>query len=239
DVLVLATHPDDAESTCGGTIAKLVERGASVGVLDSCRGEMGTRGTPRTRARECAAATRELRLAFRGNLGLADGRIVPTVEAREAIARWIRRLRPMLFIAPWRRDLHPDHAAVGVMARQAYFLAGLRRLAPELAPHRPKRVLYYPSHDLFRVSFVSVLEERHFQAKLRALACYRSQLEPAGPGDRGAHFIHRQDLRQRIEIRARFFGALATVRWGEPFRAEGALPDVDPLSIPSREAGGG
>jgi N-acetylglucosamine malate deacetylase 1 len=236
DVLVLATHPDDAEATCGGTIAKLVDSGALIGVLDASRGERGTRGTAAERARECRAATRVLRLAIRENLGLPDGRIVASVSARESIVRWIRRLRPQILIAPWRRDLHPDHAAVGSMARQAFYLAGLRRLEEGLEPHRPRRVLYYPSHDLFRPDFVAVLSEEHFARKLRALECYRSQLQPRDPGDSGRHFVHGQDLRERIEIRARFFGTAAGVRYGEPFRAEGTLPDVDPLSIPQRDS---
>ncbi|MFT7169952.1 MAG: LmbE family N-acetylglucosaminyl deacetylase, partial [Paracoccaceae bacterium] len=45
DVLVIAAHPDDAEISAGGTILRLVDAGARVGVLDITRGEMGTRGT--------------------------------------------------------------------------------------------------------------------------------------------------------------------------------------------------
>jgi bacillithiol biosynthesis deacetylase BshB1 len=239
DVLVLATHPDDAESTCGGTIAKLVSRGARVGVLDSSRGEMGTRGTPEGRALECANATKILGLAFRENLGLPDGRIVATVEGREEIARWLRRLRPSILIAPWwERDLHPDHAAVGAMARQAYFLAGLRRLAEDLPPHRPRRVLYYPSHDQFEPSFVVELEPAHFEKKLASLRAYASQVFPNATGDRGQHFVHGQEMLERIEVRARYFGSRIGVRFGEPFRAEGTLPDVDPLALVPRAAAG-
>jgi bacillithiol biosynthesis deacetylase BshB1 len=232
DVLVLATHPDDAESTCGGTIAKLVSRGARVGVLDVSRGEMGTRGTPESRALECAAASKILGLCFRENLGLPDGRVSATVEAREEIARWLRRLRPAILIAPWwEHDLHPDHAAVGAMARQAYFLAGLRRLVEDLPPHRPRRVLYYPSHDLFEPSFVVELEAAHFEKKLDALRAYASQVFPNSAADRGQHFVHGQEMLDRIEVRARFFGSRIGVRFGEPFRAEGTLSDVDPLGF--------
>src|SRR5699024_9539665 len=46
DILVFAAHPDDAELCCGGTIAKLIQQGKSVGIIDMTRGEMGTRGTP-------------------------------------------------------------------------------------------------------------------------------------------------------------------------------------------------
>ena len=46
DVVAIAAHPDDVEMTVGGTLAKLVDRGRSVAIIDLTRGEMGTRGTP-------------------------------------------------------------------------------------------------------------------------------------------------------------------------------------------------
>ena len=45
DVLVFASHPDDAELAMGGTIAKLVNSGKKVGIVDLSEGELGTRGT--------------------------------------------------------------------------------------------------------------------------------------------------------------------------------------------------
>lgn len=230
DVLVLATHPDDAEATCGGTIAKLVERGRRVGVLDASRGELGSRGNARVRAKECREATRLLGLTWRGNLGLPDSRVPVTHELREELARWIRRLQPRLLVAPWwQSDLHPDHAAYGALARQAYFLSGLRRKEPKLAPHRPRRVLYYPSHDLFEPHFVVTLEEHHFEQKMASVRAYGSQVFPEHARDRGQHFVHGQEMLERVELRARYFGSLVRVRFGEPFRAEGLLPDGDPL----------
>jgi bacillithiol biosynthesis deacetylase BshB1 len=232
DVLVLATHPDDAESTCGGTIAKLVSRGARVGVLDATRGEMGTRGSLAERARECRDATKILGLAWRDNMRLPDTRVAASIEAREDLALRIRRLRPRLMIAPWwQSDLHPDHAAVGLLGRQAYFLSGLRRLDSKSKPHRPTRVLYYPSHDIFDPSFIVALDDAHFAKKLDALRAYASQVFPGGAHDRGQHFVHGQEMLERIEIRGRYFGSRIGVRFGEPYRVEGVLRDEDPLRL--------
>ena len=50
DVLVLATHPDDAEICCGGAILRLTDARRSVVVVDMTRGEKATRGTPEGRA---------------------------------------------------------------------------------------------------------------------------------------------------------------------------------------------
>jgi len=56
DILAIAAHPDDVELTCGGTLLKSAELGYKTGILDLTAGEMGTRGTPETRAKEAALA---------------------------------------------------------------------------------------------------------------------------------------------------------------------------------------
>ena len=38
DLLAIAAHPDDAELTCGGTLARAAEQGYRTGILDLPRG---------------------------------------------------------------------------------------------------------------------------------------------------------------------------------------------------------
>ena len=52
DILVFGAHPDDVELGCGGTIIKEVQRGKRVGIIDLTRGELGTRGTSKSRDEE-------------------------------------------------------------------------------------------------------------------------------------------------------------------------------------------
>src|SRR6266699_1090006 len=56
DLLAIAAHRDDAELTCGGTLAKVARAGQRVGILDLTQGEMGTRGDAATRAAEAERA---------------------------------------------------------------------------------------------------------------------------------------------------------------------------------------
>tara|TARA_R100000455_G_C6265103_1_gene120338 strand:- start:29 stop:241 length:213 start_codon:yes stop_codon:yes gene_type:complete len=64
DVLVFASHPDDAELNCGGTIAALTSQGKKVGIIDLTKGEMGTRGTQETRAEEVKKASEVLGISL-------------------------------------------------------------------------------------------------------------------------------------------------------------------------------
>src|SRR2546426_7703868 len=68
DLLAIAAHPDDAELTCGGTLAKMAKHGYKVGILDLTAGEMGTRGTRETRAKEAEKAAKILGVKWRGKL---------------------------------------------------------------------------------------------------------------------------------------------------------------------------
>ena len=80
DVLVFAAHPDDAELSMGGTIAKLTKQNYKVGIVDLTRGELGTRGNEIIREREAAVADKILNVEVRVNLGIPDGNIQRTKE---------------------------------------------------------------------------------------------------------------------------------------------------------------
>ena len=231
DCLVIAAHPDDAEIAVGGTLLKLAQAGKQIGVVDVTRGELGTRGTPEDRAREAAAASELLGLAVRHNLDAGDGRVEATTVLRERLAAIIREHAPELVLCHHTDDLHPDHAASGQLARDAWYLAGLGRLAEEAggAPaHRPKRIYEFPGHVPFDPTFVVDIEPV-WEQKVALVQAYASQLAPRDASDEGAHFLFGADIIQRMETKARFFGERAGLKFGEPLLHKGPLPAFDPL----------
>ncbi len=233
DALVIGAHPDDAEISLGGTILRLVDAGRKVGVLDLTRGEMGTRGTRDDRDAETLAATQVLGLAERVNLELPDSRVVGDPETRERLARLLRELAPELVFAHHPDDLHPDHAACGRLARDAWYLAGLRRLAEQdggAPARRPRRLFHYLGHVPFEPTLV-VDVTPVWERKVEAIRCYASQLVPDGPRDRGQHFLFGADILSRAETKARFFGERIGVALGEPLLHVGPLPFDDPVGL--------
>lgn len=233
DVLVIAAHPDDAEICVGGTLLRLVDGGHKVGILDLTRGEMGTRGTVEDRARESAAADRLLRPAWRGNLGLPDSRVEVTLENRERLARVLREHAPRLVLAQHDEDLHPDHAAAGRLAREAWYLSGLARVAERDGGGPPKRARYlfhFMGHVPFEPSLI-VDVGPVFERKLALIRCYASQLQPTDASDQGKHLLFGADILQRAETRARYYGEHIGRSHGEPLlgRAPLALEDLSVL----------
>jgi N-acetylglucosamine malate deacetylase 1 len=229
DALIVAAHPDDAEIQLGGTILRLVMAGKRVGILDLTRGEMGTRGTARDRDAETEAASRLLGLAWRGNLELADSRVSPTLESRERIAHILREHAPRLLFAHHDRDLHPDHAAAGELARAAWYLSGLKRVAERdggPASSRARFLFHYMGHVPFEPSLVVDVGEV-WARKVEVIRCYSSQLAPRDERDQGQHLLFGADILSRAETRARYWGERIGARYGEPLLHHGPLPAGD------------
>jgi bacillithiol biosynthesis deacetylase BshB1 len=230
DLMVVAAHPDDAEICVGGILLAAKQRGARIGIVDLTRGELGTRGTAEDRQREVMAANAVLKLDVRHNLSLPDGRVQDSIETREALARLLRTHQPDVLLAQWDRDLHPDHATTGVIARQAWYLAGLAKLDAGTPAHRPRRFWHFMGHLPFDPTLVVDIGPV-FERKRELVRCYASQLEPAGSSDRGQHFLFGADILQRMETRARYWGERIGARFGEPLLGLGPLGVQDPLVL--------
>lgn len=225
DLLVVAVHPDDAEISVGGTVVKLARAGKQVGVLDLTTGEPTPHGTDEKRAAETRAATEFLGIAWRGNLGLPNRKLEPTLEARAALAGVFRRLRPRVILAPYWEDAHPDHVAASRLVDDARFWAKLSRTDLDGDPFHPPKLYYYFSihlRMLERASFVVDVSDM-LEDKLRAVACYESQF--AGKLDEFPTPL--DDLRGR----ARYWGWSIGKAYGEPFasREPVGVADFDAL----------
>src|SRR5206468_4373823 len=109
DLLAIAAHPDDVELTCGGTLLKMAHRGYKTGILDLTAGEMGTRGTPETRAKEAAKAAKLLGVKWRRTLGVPDSDVQLERQDKIGLAAVISQLRPKTVNLPYSEACHPDH----------------------------------------------------------------------------------------------------------------------------------
>ncbi len=216
DILAIFAHRDDAELNAGGTLTKMARQGSRTGILDLTQGEMGTRGSAATRAAEAAAAAKVLGVSVRENLELPDAGITNTPETRAAVAGVIRRLKPRVIIAPAQRGRHPDHHVTAQLVRDACFVAGLAKVAPEHPPHRPLKLLHALSfrEDHEKPTFVVNIADE-FVIKLEAIKCYGSQFDGAIQG--GEVFPNGEPLYDIIRHQAAHYGSLIRCMYGEPF----------------------
>jgi len=216
NVLAIFAHRDDAELTCGGTFIKLASQGHRTGILDLTEGEMGTRGSAAIRAEEAERAGAVLGLATRENLKLPDAGIVNTPETRRLIARVIRRHRPSIVIAPATHGRHPDHRVTAELVRDACFISGLAKVEPDLAKHRPRKVIHCVTYreDSLRPTFVVDISNE-FERKLEAIRCYGSQFDTVTQA--GEVYPNGDPLYEIVRHQAAHYGSLIRTRYGEPF----------------------
>src|SRR5664279_540650 len=148
DILVFASHPDDAELTMGGTIAKFTHNNLKVGIIDLTRGELSTRGTIQTRQKEAKKAASILKIAVRENLHMPDGRILRNKLNMVKIIKVIRQYKPKIVFAPYFNDRHPDHIDTSILVKEAVFSSGLAKIITRhknirQEAYRPKKIFYY------------------------------------------------------------------------------------------------
>jgi bacillithiol biosynthesis deacetylase BshB1 len=224
DIIFFGAHPDDIELSCGGTIAKSVADGLSVGIIELTRGELGTRGTPKIRRSEALNAMRILGARFREQLDFGDGNIRTGRDEELQIIEIVRMCKPKVVFTMWPDDRHPDHIRTGRIVTEASWYAGLRALETELPPHRPQVTIYYPQNYLVTPSFV-VDVTKTWKTKQRAIAAFKSQFHDPKSKEPPT-FIADKKFLEMIEARGRHFGALIGVEYGEAFMTK-QPPKVD------------
>ena len=119
-VLVLAAHPDDETAGCGGLLALLADRGATIEIAIATSGE-GTIGSDqqpaevaRRRESEARRAAEVLGARPPRFLSHPDGGLPDAVDALAADLRGlVADVEPDAILLPWFLDGHRDHQAIG------------------------------------------------------------------------------------------------------------------------------
>jgi LmbE family N-acetylglucosaminyl deacetylase len=186
-VMVIMAHPDDAEFTCGGTIARFARSGYRVQYVLATSGDKGS-SDRHTVPEELAARRRAEQRAAAHVLGVEeltfldhrDGEVEVTLAFRAELARVVRAGKPdvVLTFDPWQRyQIHPDHRAVGQTALDAVAAARdplyyPEHLAEGLDEHRVHNVYCFATDaPNYVVDIASTLEQ-----KVAALQCHTSQV---------------------------------------------------------------
>jgi LmbE family N-acetylglucosaminyl deacetylase len=227
-VVAVYAHPDDADVSCGGTLARWAEEGAQVTVVVCTSGDKGSidpdadpRAIANARADEVAKAVAVLG-ASAELLGHPDGELENDAALRRQIVELVRRHRPEVVVCPDPTAVffgdsyfnHRDHRVVG--------WATLDAVTHEAAgPH------YFPdtgaAHRVNEVWLSGSLEPDHWvdigatvDVKAEALACHETQLGGAG-----------EWLRSVVRQRAEEAGRQAGVTYAEGFRRLVLVPPSD------------
>jgi len=189
-VMVVIPHPDDAEISCGGTVAKWTAEGRRVIYVLCTSGDKGSDDPEMTPERLATIREREQQEAAR-ILGVEqviflrhpDGGLKDTPDFRGELVRLIREHRPGVVMTadPHRKYLwHRDHRITSTVTLDAIFPYARDRLyypelmAEGLLPHKVKEVYLWGSEE--PNVFIDI--GATFDLKMAALSCHVSQVGP-------------------------------------------------------------
>ena len=217
-VMIVVAHPDDAEFSSAGTLAKFSKEGKQVVLVLCTSGDKGTArrdiSSPdlaKMREGEQLEASSRLGLAETVFLRLGDGELIPDLAFREKVVRQIRTHRPDILIThdPFRPyALHPDHRAVGITAVDSVYptardpLYFPQHLQDGLEPHKVAELWLYGSES--PDTFIDISET--FATKVHALKAHESQVGTA------------ETLEKRMRERAEELGKEHGLAMAEAFK---------------------
>lgn len=214
DVIAVGAHPDDVEIGCGGTLARLVQQGYGVGIVDLTDGEP-TPGSPSPEVRlaEAAEAARILGV-HRVTLDFPNRRLFDGFEERVELAKVFRRFRPRIVIGldgptPM---ASPDHAEAARIIDAAVFYSRLTKWDETfdgLEVHTIQQQAWYslafasleapPGPARFIVDISGTLK-----IKLQSIRAYQTQFPP-----------EKDRVFRLVEGQAALHGAIAGFEAGE------------------------
>ncbi len=189
NVLVFAPHPDDDVIGCGGSIAKHIAKGNTVGVVYMTSGDIGSlahlpdeiAAIREAEARQAAELLHISSVHFFKNL---DGYLNCTWDNLVRITTLLREFRPDIIYIPHGDDKHRDHRQTYELVVEACSWAGSPR-APVCGQHlwRVGTILCYevgtPVQDCSYIEDITAF----IDVKLRALALHASQLHNLDYGE--------------------------------------------------------
>jgi N-acetylglucosamine malate deacetylase 1 len=127
-VVVVGAHPDDPESSCGGTMALYSSLGHPVTAIYLTRGEAGIEGKTAEEAAAIRTAEAESACAILGAHPVFAGQIDGSSEVTNAryddFRRVLEATKPDVVLAPWPIDSHRDHRAASLLTYDAWLRGG-------------------------------------------------------------------------------------------------------------------
>jgi len=123
-VVVAGAHPDDPETGCGGTIARLSDLGHEIVILYLTRGERGIKGKSfdeagriRTAEAQRACEILKARPAFAGQV---NGKVEVNYARYDEYLKMLQGERPDVVFTHWPIDTHEDHRATSLLVYDAW-----------------------------------------------------------------------------------------------------------------------
>ncbi len=173
-IVCVGGHPDDPESGCGGTLAKLVAQGHEVTIIYLTTGEAGIPGKTHDEAaairkQEAINACKILNAkpVFAGQI---DGNTIADNAALEHLQKLIAAEKPDIVFTHWPVDSHKDHQVASLLTIQTWVRGGAFTLYFFEVCTGEQTMIFMPT------DYVDITDTQ--EQKKKAVYCHTSQDPP-------------------------------------------------------------
>ena len=167
-ILSIGAHQDDNEFRVGGMAKKWLNEGHEVRFLRMCNGCGGHHilspaEISKRRAGESAAVAEYLGIRYDIWSDMDDCTIMPDIDTRFRLIRYIREFCPDLIICHRTNDYHADHRASAQLVQDASYLLTVPNTCPDVPAMRDMPVIVYSedgfSYPPFVPTYVMKIDE--------------------------------------------------------------------------------
>ncbi|HTD40297.1 MAG TPA: PIG-L deacetylase family protein [Mucilaginibacter sp.] len=190
-VVCFGGHPDDPESGCGGTLAKLAAKGHEVTIIYLTTGEAGIEGKSHTEAAAIrkqeainACAILKTKPVFVGQI---DGDTIMDNTWLAKVQKLIADEKPDLVFTHWPVDSHKDHQIASLLMIQTWVRSGKKFPLYFFEVCTGEQTMIFRPTD-----YVDITDTQ--EQKRQAVYCHKSQ-DP--PGIYGCGHAAMEDFRGR------------------------------------------
>jgi len=146
-ILAIGAHQDDNEFRVGGMAYKWAKAGHEVRFLSMCNGcgghhIMTPEETVSRRASESRAVAEYLGITY-DVWDIDDCTLMPDLETRERLIRYIRAFSPDLIVAHRPNDYHADHRASAQLVQDVSYILTVPHTCPDVPAMRRMPVIVY------------------------------------------------------------------------------------------------
>lgn len=183
NIVVFGAHPDDAETSTGGTAIKFAREGHNVLFVSLTNGDAGHYNEgggalAKRRRAEAQESGKRLGVTYKV-LDNHDGELMADLHIRLQVIRIIREWNADVVIGPRPYDYHPDHRNTAIILQDAAFMVVVPNTAPDTPPLKKNPVFLY-AQDNFKKPYpfipdIAIDISDVFDQKIYGMSAHESQ----------------------------------------------------------------
>lgn len=222
NILAIGAHPDDIETSCGGTLAKYAKMGHKVFTATATNGNVGSATLPmeeiaRVRKAEAKRAA-EIIGAEYICLDYNDEMFFEDKEARLKFIDLVRYCQADIILTHSPEDYNPDHELTSKIVNDIAVMIPIEKIKTPNKPYDKIPIIAYfePVHGLGFVPTEYVDISDVIETKMEMCACHESQV--GWMQDNYKDAVGDENFLENYRTIARYRGIQCGVKYAEGFR---------------------